>query len=196
METLSRVLPDAARVAESYPFQLSGGMAQRALIAMATALDPSIVIADEPTSSLDVAVRHEMITWLEQMRDDRDVAVLLITHDLGVVARFADRVAVMYAGRIVEEGDAGEIYAHPQHPYTYGLLNSVPRLDSARASNLIPIPGSPPDLVDLPPGCSFRPRCHIGRPNCEATIPELTGAVSGHQVACPYTAEISAETRI
>lgn len=184
VETLSRVLPDAAHVAESYPFQLSGGMAQRALIAMAMALDPAIVIADEPTSSLDAAVRHEMITWLEQMRDARDVAVLLITHDLGVVARFADRVAVMYAGRIVETADVNAIFKQPKHPYTFGMLASVPGLAS-RGTRLYSMPGQPPDLTDLPPGCPFLPRCNKAVSQCRTDdAPALEAVEGGASVAC------------
>ena len=197
IELLTRVgISEPKDRLRQYPHHFSGGMRQRVMIAMALSCDPELIIADEPTTALDVTIQAQILQLMQRLCREMNVGLVIITHNLGVVARYADRVSVMYAGRIVEEGDAGEIYARPQHPYTYGLLNSVPRLDSARASNLIPIPGSPPDLVDLPPGCSFRPRCHIGRPNCETTIPELTGAVSGHQVACPYTAEISAETRL
>ena len=161
------------------------------MIAMALSCDPELIIADEPTTALDVTIQAQILQLMQRLCREMNVGLVIITHNLGVVARYADRVNVMYAGRIVEEGDAGDIYARPQHPYTYGLLNSVPRLDSAHGSNLIPIPGNPPDLVDLPPGCSFHPRCSIGRSSCERDIPELVAALSGHQVACPHSSEIT-----
>lgn len=180
VETLRKVLPDPVQVARSYPFQLSGGMAQRALIAMAMALEPAVVIADEPTSSLDASVRQEMLSWLEEMRDDRDVAVLLITHDLGIVARFADRVAVMYAGQIVESADVRTIFREPKHPYTFGLLQSVPTLTSERGRRLPVMPGQPPDLSALPPQCPFLPRCNKATSRCRTDdAPALTATADG-----------------
>ena len=185
VETLRKVLPEPVEIARSYPFQLSGGMAQRALIAMSMALEPAVVIADEPTSSLDASVREEMLSWLEEMRDDRDVAVLLITHDLGVVARFADRVAVMYAGQIVETADVRTLFRAPKHPYSYGLLQSVPTLASERRERLPVMPGQPPDLIDLPPQCPFLPRCYKATSRCRTEdAPALTGSIEDGLVAC------------
>lgn len=164
VEALSRLLPDAQRVADSYPFQISGGMAQRVMITLATALEPAIVIADEPTANLDAAMRHETLAVLEQLRDERGVAVLLITHDFGVVARLADRVGVMYAGEVVEMADVRTIFRHPRHPYTFGLLQSLPSIDGGR--RLTPMRGSPPDLAALPPHCPFLPRCNKAISRC------------------------------
>lgn len=155
---LREVLPDADRVAKAYPFQLSGGMAQRVMIAMATALSPQVIIADEPTASLDPSVRQETLAALERLRDEQGVGVLLITHDFGVVARLADRVAVMYAGELVEVSDVRTAFRAPRHPYTFGLLSSLPAF-AAERGQLVPMPGQPPDLSALPPGCPFLPRC-------------------------------------
>ena len=184
VETLSRVLPDAASVAKSYPFQLSGGMAQRVLISMAMALEPAVIIADEPTSSLDLGVRQETLRWLEQMRDDHDVAVLLITHDLGVVARLADRVEVMYAGAIVESADVRTLFREPKHPYTFGLLSSLPG-GAVAARRLPTMRGQPPDLSSLPPECPFLPRCNKATSTCRAEpAPRLEEFDRGHMLAC------------
>ena len=192
IELLTRVgISEPRDRLRQYPHHFSGGMRQRVMIAMALSCDPELIIADEPTTALDVTIQAQILQLMQRLCREMNVGLVIITHNLGVVARYADRVNVMYAGRIVEEGDAGDIYARPQHPYTYGLLNSVPRLDSAHGSNLIPIPGNPPDLVDLPPGCSFHPRCSIGRSSCERDIPELVAALSGHQVACPHSSEIT-----
>ena len=184
VETLSRVLPDAASVAKSYPFQLSGGMAQRVLISMAMALEPAVIIADEPTSSFDLGVRQETLRWLEQMRDDHDVAVLLITHDLGVVARLADRVEVMYAGAIVESADVRTLFREPKHPYTFGLLSSLPG-GAVAARRLPTMRGQPPDLSSLPPECPFLPRCNKATSTCRAEpAPRLEEFDRGHMLAC------------
>ena len=192
IELLTRVgISEPRDRLRQYPHHFSGGMRQRVMIAMALSCDPELIIADEPTTALDVTIQAQILQLMQRLCREMNVGLVIITHNLGVVARYADRVNVMYAGRIVEEGDAVDIYARPQHPYTYGLLNSVPRLDSAHGSNLIPIPGNPPDLVDLPPGCSFHPRCSIGRSSCERDIPELVAALSGHQVACPHSSEIT-----
>ena len=192
IELLTRVgISEPRDRLRQYPHHFSGGMRQRVMIAMALSCDPELIIADEPTTALDVTIQAQILQLMQRLCREMNVGLVIITHNLGVVARYADRVNVMYAGRIVEEGDAGDIYARPQHPYTYGLLNSVPRLDSAHGSNLIPIPGNPPDLVDLPPGCSFHPRCSIGKSSCERDIPELVAALSGHQVACPHSSEIT-----
>ncbi|MGE3857370.1 MAG: ABC transporter ATP-binding protein [Dehalococcoidia bacterium] len=185
IEVLRTVLPDPERVAEAFPFQLSGGMAQRVMIAMATALKPSVIIADEPTSSLDPAVRVETLDRLEGLRNE-GAGVLLITHDFGVVARLADRVAVMYAGAVVETGDVRTIFRRPRHPYTFGLLQSLPSI--ARRGQLVPMRGQPPDLATMGPECPFLPRCSKAITQCRVEVaPGLEVAdtgVEGHMVAC------------
>ncbi|HVS64076.1 MAG TPA: ABC transporter ATP-binding protein [Thermoanaerobaculia bacterium] len=173
-DLLARVrIPDARERLGSYPHQYSGGMRQRVMIAMSIACAPELIIADEPTTALDVTVQAQILSLLERLTDESGAALILITHDLGVVARYADRVAVMYAGRIVETAPAAELYAHPRHPYTRGLLASVPRLDVERRRRLAPIVGQPPDLADLPPGCAFAPRCSVATDRCRAERPEL-----------------------
>ena len=152
-------IADAASRLGTYPHQYSGGMRQRVMIAMALACAPRLIIADEPTTALDVTVQAQILDLLKEVTRETGSSLILITHDLGVVARYADRVAVMYGGRIVEAAPARELYARPQHPYTLGLLASVPRLDGAGGRRLVPIEGQPPDLASLPPGCSFAPRC-------------------------------------
>lgn len=185
VELLATVLPDAEQIARSYPYQISGGMAQRVLFAMATALRPAVIIADEPTSSLDAAVRLETLAQLEALRD-AGAGVLLITHDFGVVARLADRVAVMYAGAIVETGDVRTIFRRPRHPYTYGLLQSLPTL--ARRGRFEPMRGQPPDLATIGVECPFLPRCAKAISQCRVDVaPGLAAAdtgVPGHEVAC------------
>lgn len=186
LDRLRAVLPDAERVAKAYPFQVSGGMAQRVMIAMATALEPRVIIADEPTASLDAAVRQETLTALERLRDEQGVAVLLITHDFGVVARLADRVAVMYAGSLVETMDVRTAFRAPRHPYTFGLLSSLPSFAEERG-RLTPMPGQPPDLTALPPGCPFLPRCSKAVLPCRAEVAPPLAAYEGdeaHTVAC------------
>jgi oligopeptide/dipeptide ABC transporter ATP-binding protein len=152
-------IPDAERRVDDYPHEFSGGMRQRAMIAMALALEPEVLIADEPTTALDVTIQAQILRLLEDLNRERGLATILITHDLGVVAEVADRVLVMYAGRVVEEGALDEIFYDPQHPYTWGLLGSLTRLDRPRPKRLPQISGAPPSLLDLPEGCSFRPRC-------------------------------------
>jgi oligopeptide/dipeptide ABC transporter ATP-binding protein len=152
-------IPDAERRVDDYPHEFSGGMRQRAMIAMALALEPEVLIADEPTTALDVTIQAQVLRLLERLNRERGVATILITHDLGVVAEVADRVMVMYAGRVVEEGTLDEIFYDPQHPYTWGLLGSLTRLDRPRPKRLPQISGAPPSLLSLPAGCSFRPRC-------------------------------------
>jgi oligopeptide/dipeptide ABC transporter ATP-binding protein len=152
-------IADAARRVDDYPHQFSGGMRQRAMIAMALALEPEILIADEPTTALDVTVQAQILDLLRRLNRERGLATVLITHDLGVVAEFADRVLVMYAGRVVEEGSLEEIFYDPRHPYTWGLLGSLARLDRPRDERLAQIAGSPPAPLDVPSGCPFRPRC-------------------------------------
>ncbi|MDQ6652924.1 MAG: ABC transporter ATP-binding protein [Acidobacteriota bacterium] len=180
-------IPDPARRVDDYPHQLSGGMRQRVMIAMALACDPKLIIADEPTTALDVTIQAQILELLDELRKNRELAVLLITHDLGVVAEVADRVAVMYTGRIVEESSVEELFARPKHPYTEGLLRSVPKLTSAsvaRAQRLETIEGVVPSPTDLPPGCHFAPRCPYRIPRCtEEEIP-LYNLESGAKVRC------------
>jgi peptide/nickel transport system ATP-binding protein/oligopeptide transport system ATP-binding protein len=152
-------IPDAERRVNDYPHEFSGGMRQRAMIAMALALEPELLIADEPTTALDVTIQAQILHLLEQLNRERNLATILITHDLGVVAEVADRVLVMYAGRVVEQGSLDDIFYDPQHPYTWGLLGSLTRLDQPRPERLPQIKGAPPSLLDLPQGCPFRPRC-------------------------------------
>jgi peptide/nickel transport system ATP-binding protein/oligopeptide transport system ATP-binding protein len=173
-------IPDAARRVYDYPHEFSGGMRQRAMIAMALALEPDVLIADEPTTALDVTIQAQILQLLERLNRERDLATILITHDLGVVAEIADRVLVMYAGRVVEEGTLDEIFYDPQHPYTWGLLGSLTRLDRPRPRRLPQISGAPPSLLALPEGCSFRPRCPHEFEKCpqlpplEARVPTST----------------------
>ena len=178
-------IPDAARRLRQYPHQFSGGMRQRMMIAMALACQPSLVLADEPTTALDVTIQAQILELMKSLSRRLGVAMLIITHNLGVVARYADRVNVMYAGRIVEQGSARELYAHPRHPYTLGLLRSVPRLDAPRRSRLDPIDGQPPDLSRLPQGCAFAPRCAFRVERCRVERPVLRPAGDdGHVSAC------------
>jgi len=180
-------IPDPARRIDDYPHQLSGGMRQRVMIAMALACNPKLLIADEPTTALDVTIQAQILELLDELRKQRELAVLLITHDLGVVAEVADRVAVMYTGRIVEESPVDELFARPKHPYTEGLLRSVPKLTSehvARKERLETIDGTVPRPTDLPPGCHFAPRCSHRMPRCtEGDIP-LYPLEKGVQVRC------------
>jgi peptide/nickel transport system ATP-binding protein len=179
-------IPEPRRRAESYPHEFSGGMRQRAMIAMALANDPKLLIADEPTTALDVTVQAQILELIERLQSEFDTAVVVITHDLGVVAEMADEIAVMYAGRIVEQADTDTIFAAPEHPYTWGLLSSIPRLDSPRDEELVPIPGRPPSLINLPSGCSFHPRCPYVRPAHTRTDPALEPVPDNprHRVAC------------
>src|ERR1700682_4486183 len=180
-------IPDPARRVNDYPHQLSGGMRQRVMIAMALACDPKLLIADEPTTALDVTIQAQILDLLNKLRKNRELAILLITHDLGVVAEVADRVAVMYTGRIVEESRTDELFARPKHPYTEGLLRSVPTLtakDVTKAERLQTIEGTVPSPTNLPPGCHFEPRCQYRMPCCkEGEIP-LYDVMAGVQVRC------------
>lgn len=168
----------------SYPHQFSGGMRQRVMIAMSLSCNPKLLIADEPTTAIDVTIQAQLLELMKQLTRDIGTALIVITHNLGVVARYADRVNVMYAGRIVEKGTAKDIYHNPRHPYTIGLLKSVPRLDQTVKEKLIPIEGLPPDLTDLPTGCAFRPRCVHVIDRCREEIPNLTLVADGHYKAC------------
>ena len=176
-------ITDAEGRLDQYPHQFSGGMRQRVMIAIGLACNPKLVIADEPTTALDVTIQAQILELMRDLARRLKVAMLIITHNLGVVARYADRVNVMYAGRIVEQATAGEIYANPRHPYTLGLLRSVPRLDEPRRARLDPIQGQPPDLTRLPPGCAFAPRCNYKVERC-VEVPPLEDVVPGHGSAC------------
>jgi len=177
-------IADAERRLRQYPHQFSGGMRQRIMIAMALSCNPALILADEPTTALDVTIQAQILELLRSLSRKLGAAMLIITHNLGVVARYADRVNVMYAGRIVERGTARELYANPRHPYTLGLLRSVPRLDEPRRAKLDPIPGQPPDLTRLPPGCSFAPRCSFVVDHCRVERPELELVGPDHTAAC------------
>jgi oligopeptide/dipeptide ABC transporter ATP-binding protein len=178
-------IPDPERRLSQYPHQFSGGMRQRMMIAMALACDPPLVLADEPTTALDVTIQAQILELMKDLSRRLGVAMLIITHNLGVVARYADRVNVMYAGRIIERGTARQIYSSPRHPYTLGLLRSVPRLDEPRRARLAPIEGQPPDLTRLPPGCAFAPRCAFRVDRCTHEAPPLEAVeANGHVSAC------------
>ena len=184
-ELLTRVrIPDAARRVNTHPHQFSGGMRQRAMIAMALACKPNLIIADEPTTALDVTVQAQILSLLKDLTKETNAALILITHDLGVVARYADRVCVMYAGRVVESGSAQDIYANPRHPYTLGLMASIPRLDQDAVDRLTPIDGQPPDLAALPKGCAFEPRCRYAMDRCRDERPTLEHEGGRHYRAC------------
>ncbi len=184
VDALDRVrMPDAAARLRQYPHELSGGMRQRVMIAMALACAPRLLVADEPTTALDVTVQAQILELLDSLRRETGTAILLITHDMGVIARLADRVAVTYAGRIVEAGPVGTIFATPLHPYTTGLLTAVPRLDGAPDAPPAGIPGAPPDPGALPEGCAFAPRCAQAFAACRAD-PALTDTGAGRAVAC------------
>ena len=177
-------IPDGGGRLGDYPHQFSGGMRQRVMIAMALSCDPKMLIADEPTTALDVTIQAQILELVKKLGQETGTAVLIITHNLGVVARYADRVNVMYAGKIIERGTAREIYTNPRHPYTIGLLNSVPRLDEPRKEQLAPIEGSPPDLIGLPIGCAFRPRCKYAIDRCAVEYPPQIEVAEGHTAAC------------
>jgi len=186
VEVLSQVgIPDPERRLDQYPHQFSGGMRQRVMIAMALICNPHLILADEPTTALDVTIQAQILALMKELSAEYGAAMILITHNLGVVARYADRVNVMYAGRIIERSTAKEIYGNPKHPYTLGLLNSVPRLDEIEKKKLEPIEGQPPDLGSDTPGCRFLPRCVYGDPEtCGKDFPPQTEILPGHWVAC------------
>jgi peptide/nickel transport system ATP-binding protein len=188
VELLERVgIPQPASRVDDYPHQFSGGMRQRAMIAMALSCDPELLIADEPTTALDVTVQAQILDLISDLQQEYDSAVIMITHDLGVVAELADDVLVMYAGRMAEYGSSEDIFAHPGHPYTWGLLGSMPRLDRTRMDRLLSIRGTPPSLINVPAGCPFHPRCdYAARTNgrSEKEVPALRQVGPGHLVAC------------
>ena len=184
-------IPNATRRARAYPHEFSGGMRQRAMIAMAIANDPDVLIADEPTTALDVTIQAQILELLRQIQQDTGLAIVLITHDLGLVAGMADRVMVMYAGEVVELGGVFDIFARPRHPYTIGLLGSLPRLDETGEERLIPIAGAPPSLVHLPPGCAFHPRCGCARETCREASPALRPLGKTGQCRCHFAEELT-----
>ncbi len=185
VELLGRVgIPQPEARYSDYPHQFSGGMRQRAMIAMALGCRPSVLIADEPTTALDVTVQAQIIDLIKDLRDQFGMAVIWITHDLGVVAGMVEKLIVMYAGFIVEKGKVDDVYANPRHPYTFSLLQSVPRVDRSSDEKLATIPGLPPDLLGLPPGCPFTPRCRFAVERCRRENPQLELVRAGHSVAC------------
>ena len=182
-------ISDAKRRLAQFPHHLSGGMRQRVMIALAVSCEPKLIIADEPTTALDVTIQAQILELMKDLTSRLGVSLIVITHNLGVVARYADRVNVMYAGKIIETGSAHQIYHQPKHPYTKGLLASVPRLDQPRGSRLIPIEGQPPDLTKLDDGCAFRPRCRFAIERCNHSIPPLEIIEDGQQSACWRSSE-------
>jgi peptide/nickel transport system ATP-binding protein len=190
IDMLGRVgIPEPHKRVDAYPHEYSGGMRQRAMIAMALSCDPDLLIADEPTTALDVTVQAQILDLIRDLQRDFNAAVIIITHDLGVVAELADDILVMYGGRSVEYAKAASIFNHPEHPYTWGLLGSMPRMDRARTERLIPIKGTPPSLINLPHGCAFNPRCEYAERNGGLSTSERpalveNGAGGGHLVAC------------
>jgi oligopeptide transport system ATP-binding protein len=190
VELMERVrIPAARERAGDYPHQFSGGMRQRIMIAMAIALDPDVLIADEPTTALDVTVQAQIMNLLRDLQRERKMGLILITHDLGVVADVADKISVMYAGRIMEQAPVGDIYARPAHPYTKGLLESIPRVD-LKGRDLSAIKGLPPNLMRIPAGCEFNPRCPYAQAVCLDQRPPLLEVVSGRSSACHFAREV------
>lgn len=191
IDLLARVgIPDAERRVKQYPHQFSGGMRQRVMIAMALSCNPKLIIADEPTTALDVTIQAQILELMKSLTNEFGVSLIVITHNLGVVARYADRMNIMYAGKIIERGAAREVYSNPRHPYTVGLLKSVPRLDLPRRAKLDPIEGQPPDLINLPQGCAFRERCRWAVDKCATEEPPLMLVSEGHWSACWRTDEL------
>jgi peptide/nickel transport system ATP-binding protein len=193
VDMLGRVgIPEPSARVDDYPHQFSGGMRQRVMIAMSLCNDPELLIADEPTTALDVTVQAQILDLIHDLQSEFGSAVVMITHDLGVVAELSDDILVMYAGRVAEYGSAADIFGQPGHPYTWGLLASMPRMDRERLARLVPIPGTPPSLIRVPSGCPFHPRCRYGHLNggrSETEVPELRATEeTGHLVACHLTA--------
>ncbi len=178
-------IPQPERRIKDYPHQFSGGMRQRAMIALAISCEPQLILADEPTTVVDVTIQAQLLELIKGITERLNTALILITHNLGIVARYAQRVYVMYAGHIIEHGSSQDIYHHPYHPYTKGLLGSVPRLDEPRKMRLKPIEGQPPDLIQAPKGCAFEPRCSEATDACCKDVPPLIEIAPGHFAACP-----------
>jgi peptide/nickel transport system ATP-binding protein len=194
VEMLERVgIPNPGRRVDQYPHEFSGGMRQRAMIAMALVNDPKLLIADEPTTALDVTVQAQILELMKDLQREFGSAIIIITHDLGVVADVADDIIVMYGGKCVEKGSVDEVFYTPEHPYTWGLLASMPRLDKVRRDRLDPIPGNPPSLINLPPGCAFNPRCghrsEVEDDRCRTEVPELLEARPGQSARCHIDAD-------
>ncbi len=186
IDVLEKVgIPDAANRVDSYPHQFSGGMRQRVMIAMALLCDPELLVADEPTTALDVTIQAQILDLLKELKREFSTAIILITHDLGVVAGMADKLMVMYGGRAMEVAPTGSLFKHTAHPYTLGLLRSIPRLDDA-GGKLIPIEGQPPDLANMPAGCPFAPRCRFATDICHSTFPDAFEVAPGHQTWCHH----------
>ncbi|MDP9844510.1 ABC transporter ATP-binding protein [Streptosporangium lutulentum] len=188
IDLLGRVgIPEPGRRVDAYPHEFSGGMRQRAMIAMALSCDPELLIADEPTTALDVTVQAQILDLMRDLQREFDSALIIITHDLGVVAELSDDILVMYGGKCIEYGTAEDIFYRPEHPYTWGLLGSMPRLDRERTERLLPIKGSPPSLINVPPGCAFHPRCPYSdrtHNKADTEVPTLTESEGGHLVRC------------
>jgi oligopeptide transport system ATP-binding protein len=182
-------IPNPEARMRDYPHQFSGGMRQRAMIAMALACDPDILIADEPTTALDVTIQAQIIELMQELQQRTGSAIIMITHDLGVVADMADRILVMYAGRAVEYGTTDEVFYRPLHPYTWGLMDSIPVHDMTAKSELCPIKGQPPSLINLPSGCSFHPRCPYAQDRCVAEVPEFREIDGAHGAACHFSGD-------
>ncbi len=183
-------IPDSERRLKDYPHQFSGGMRQRVMIALAVSCNPRLIIADEPTTALDVTIQAQVLEVMRDLADQFGTAIVIITHNLGVVARYAERVIVMYAGRIIESGSAADVYHDPKHPYTLGLLKSVPRLDEDRPEKLDAIEGLPPLVIDLPDACAFAPRCPYVIDKCNESMPELEEVKPAHWARCFRSAEL------
>ncbi|SDR25234.1 ABC transporter ATP-binding protein [Thermostaphylospora chromogena] len=188
IDLLGRVgIPEPAKRVDDYPHHFSGGMRQRAMIAMALACDPELLIADEPTTALDVTVQAQILDLMRDLQREFNSALIIITHDLGVVAELSDDILVMYAGKCVERGTVEDVFYRPEHPYTWGLLGSMPRLDREPTERLLPIKGTPPSLINVPPGCAFHPRCPYAErtgDKAQTEVPELTETEGGHLVRC------------
>ncbi len=180
-------IPEPVKRLKCYPFELSGGMKQRVMIAMALCCNPKLLIADEPTTALDVTIQAQILKLLKELRQKLDMSIILVSHDLGVVANFADRVVVMYAGKVVEEGPTRQVIAHPAHPYTQGLIDSIPRLTQPRDEKLHIIPGNIPDLSSMPEGCRFAPRCAHACDRCRQQQPQMRQVAPGHSARCFLT---------
>jgi oligopeptide/dipeptide ABC transporter ATP-binding protein len=183
-------IPEGPRRMRQYPHELSGGMRQRVMIAMALIAEPEILLADEPSTALDVTVQAQILSLFQELRARTGTAIVLVTHDLGVIAEVADRVLVMYAGRIMEQAPIHELFAHPRHPYTEALQQSIPRIDAPRPARLASIGGTPPNAAALPAGCAFAPRCIYRMPVCDTLAPPLVESAPGHWKACHHQGEL------
>ncbi len=197
VELLKQVgIPQAEERARQYPHEFSGGMRQRAMIAMALACGPDILIADEPTTALDVTIQAQILELMQEIQKNTDSAIIMITHDLGVVADMADHILVMYGGKAVEFGEADEVFYRPLHPYTLGLLESLPRHDVDEKGALCPIKGQPPSLIHLPPGCAFNPRCEFAQPMCRTSVPPLLEFKPDHFSSCHFAGDAEFVARL